>query len=89
MTFLFGIAGPSGLADGANVHRPVSPGGKPQACEKLSLRAKYAQSIRPVETKFVEYESEEAFRADGTFQTPADGNPKGIYLQFEILQHAQ
>jgi hypothetical protein len=35
-----------------------------------------------LETKFVEYESEEAFRADGTFQMTADGKPKGIYLQF-------
>jgi putative phage-type endonuclease len=35
-----------------------------------------------LETKFVEYESEEAFRADGTFQTTADGKLKGIYLQF-------
>ena len=35
-----------------------------------------------LETKFVEYESEETFRADGTFQTTADGKPKGIYLQF-------
>jgi len=35
-----------------------------------------------LETKFVEYETEEAFRADGTFQTTADGKLKGIYLQF-------
>jgi putative phage-type endonuclease len=35
-----------------------------------------------LETKFVEYESEEAFRADGSFQMTADGKLKGIYLQF-------
>lgn len=34
-----------------------------------------------LETKFVEYESEEAFRADGTFQKTEDGKYKGIFLQ--------
>jgi putative phage-type endonuclease len=37
-----------------------------------------------LETKFVEYESEEAFLADGTFQLTSDGNYKGIILQFFI-----
>ena len=35
-----------------------------------------------VETKFVEYESEEAFREDGTFLKTKDGKYKGIILQF-------
>jgi putative phage-type endonuclease len=35
-----------------------------------------------LETKFVEYESEELFRADGSFQRSQDGKLKGIYLQF-------
>ena len=34
-----------------------------------------------LETRFVEYESEEAFREDGTFQQTADGKCKGIFLQ--------
>jgi len=34
-----------------------------------------------LETRFVEYESEEAFRADGTFQQTVDGKYKGIFLQ--------
>jgi putative phage-type endonuclease len=35
-----------------------------------------------LETKFVEYENEEAFRADGTFQCSADGKLKGVIVQF-------
>jgi putative phage-type endonuclease len=35
-----------------------------------------------VETKFVEYESEEAFHEDGTFLKTHDGKYKGIILQF-------
>lgn len=35
-----------------------------------------------VETKFVEYESEEAFREDGTFLRTQDDKYKGIILQF-------
>jgi len=35
-----------------------------------------------LETKFVEYESEDAFMADGTFSRTADGKYKGIILQF-------
>lgn len=34
-----------------------------------------------LETKFVEYETEEAFRADGTFQLSEDGKYKGIFYQ--------
>ncbi len=34
-----------------------------------------------LETRFTEYESEEAFRADGTFQQSADGKCKGVFLQ--------
>lgn len=34
-----------------------------------------------LETRFIEYESEEAFRADGTFQRSEDGKCKGIFLQ--------
>jgi putative phage-type endonuclease len=34
-----------------------------------------------LETRFTEYESEEAFRADGTFQRSEDGKYKGIFLQ--------
>ena len=34
-----------------------------------------------LETKFVEYETEEAFRADGTFQRTEDGKYKGIFYQ--------
>ena len=35
-----------------------------------------------LETSFKEYETEEAFRADGTFQQTANGQYKGIILQF-------
>lgn len=35
-----------------------------------------------LETVFKEYESEEAFKEDGTFQKTKDGNYKGIILQF-------
>jgi len=35
-----------------------------------------------LETSFKEYESEEAFRADGTFQKTATGQYKGVILQF-------
>jgi hypothetical protein len=35
-----------------------------------------------LETSFKEYESEEAFHADGTFQKTASGQYKGIILQF-------
>jgi putative phage-type endonuclease len=35
-----------------------------------------------VETKFVEYENEDAFRADGSFSKTSDGKYKGIILQF-------
>jgi hypothetical protein len=36
-----------------------------------------------LETKFVEYESMADFYADGTFQTAAAGNAKGIILYFQ------
>jgi len=35
-----------------------------------------------LETKFIEYESEEAFREDGTFLMSVDGKYKGTILQF-------
>lgn len=35
-----------------------------------------------LETKFVEYETDELFRMDGTFQKTSDGKCKGIILQF-------
>ena len=34
-----------------------------------------------LETRFVEYESEDAFKADGTFQRTENGQYKGIFLQ--------
>jgi len=33
-----------------------------------------------LETKFTEYESEESFNEDGTFNTSLDGKPKGIFI---------
>jgi putative phage-type endonuclease len=35
-----------------------------------------------LETRFVEYPTHEAFMADGTFTTSADGKPKGVILFF-------
>jgi hypothetical protein len=34
-----------------------------------------------LETRFVEYESEDAFKADGTFQRTESGHYKGVFLQ--------